>query len=247
MDKKTLLKRLKQISAIVSLLAMSTNNTGVKAEQQYDLLPKIFYTMDNPTNAEYLYSVLCELPDSILKKLINNNTRVIILNNEDGSEKIYEELYNDKSPGTIIGITLPNITTSFVEGGAQDEYYKKYLAKKGKLSRDEFNKKIEKNILIHEVGHLIDILEEYKLSSSDEFIDIYQKESKLISKTKICNIDDLSLNWSFPNATEYFGLSFSCYFCFPNDLKEFCPETYNYINTYILELEKETMINNNKK
>ena len=77
--------------------------------------------------------------------------------------------------------------------------------------------------IIHEVGHFLD----YSLgrvSSFPEFVDIFTEESGNLTLFHKTHKDNYS------TALEYFAESFQEYILHPNDLQNFCPKTYEYID-----------------
>ena len=96
--------------------------------------------------------------------------------------------------------------------------------------------------LYHEIGHVVD----YSLgwvSDSDEFSGIYEREIDSF-RTNISEypftrtdggMDYQEADWFsvIDNQTEFFAESFNNYFLHGDILKEYCPETYAYLNSLI--------------
>ena len=84
--------------------------------------------------------------------------------------------------------------------------------------------------VIHEIGHQIDRKQASDgiwLSDTKEFKAIWRSEWMKIKKilsTNEANIDD---------TTEYFADAYFCYVLSPEELKQVCPATYEYIRTHI--------------
>lgn len=76
----------------------------------------------------------------------------------------------------------------------------------------------DQKVLLHEMGHYVDLKNNFG-SLSQEFIQIYQSESKTID----------SLSYSRKDSKEYFADAFMMYCKYPYTLKNKFPKTYNYI------------------
>ena len=76
-----------------------------------------------------------------------------------------------------------------------------------------------KSVMIHEIGHVIDL--KYKYSSTEEFKQLYE-ENKI-------GYYDLGIH----NANEFFCEALSLYYTNPNELKNYNIEVYQYIKSII--------------
>ena len=123
-------------------------------------------------------------------------------------------------------------------------YYEKYPESSKYLSDDEFNYIIAKDTLLHEMGHFVDEESGYRKSDTQEFIDIFYNELDNFTKTSEYNIDNLGVYTNISTPLEYFATSFSCFISYPEELKKYCPITYDYYSRIMEDyLEKYNNFN----
>ena len=84
-----------------------------------------------------------------------------------------------------------------------------------------------KMALIHELGHAYDYNNGW-ISKDSEFSNIYKSERIKFTKTKYYKTTMAKVKANISNNQEYFASSFSLFVRNPNDLKKYCPKTYNY-------------------
>lgn len=228
---------LKKVGAILTLLAITSGN--VKAEDELNNLGaninESFQEWGNPEFGDYLKEEFYKLPPYILDFIDENYMHIVIMESKGGTESIYNNFYNKtvSSQNDSVGITIPDLFTSFIEGCLHSDFFKKEIKNYEKYNDEEFNKNFLKFNLIHEIGHLFDVYYNYQLSSSKEFKKIYKNELNLF-----VNVDIFLENIAYSKAyvytkKEYFATVFACYFHNPTELQINCPETYNYISSFI--------------
>lgn len=132
------------------------------------------------------------IPSNIRSEFIDDGWTIYIVSNQ--LEDILNIDYN------ILAYTNPDNKTIYIE---------------------DRQKAIRKS-LIHEIGHYIDIRENY-ISDSDTFLDIYEKHSKY------SNIADKELYNNFSNK-EYFAASFQEYILRSTELKLRNKATYDFFS-----------------
>ncbi|MBQ9279790.1 MAG: hypothetical protein IJ215_01910 [Clostridia bacterium] len=84
--------------------------------------------------------------------------------------------------------------------------------------------------LLHELGHAYDSFAGKKNSSSKAFRKAYQEEKKMFKESKFNHIPNGNVGANLKDSVEYFASTFSCYFLFPQDLKEHAPKTYEFFH-----------------
>lgn len=87
--------------------------------------------------------------------------------------------------------------------------------------------------LLHEIGHAIN--DEYGfLSDTEEFKNIYESEKENFD----CYVGDGDEEHCIKNTSEYFAEAFHQYLLAADLLKEDCPATYNYIDSFLNNLHQ---------
>ncbi len=227
---------MKQISEILTLFAI-TNSFITSSSEVENFIPYIVEIDGDPEYKNYAINIVSQLPLSILRILNNKNEHVILLEDDNSAEFEYKKIFGHKVHTSIFGFTDSSELNSYVEACLHENYYEKYNSKEYGLSCDEFNKCIVRNILVHEIGHLVDGYNRFLLSRCSEFEETYAKEKKHFYKTKLFYIDNLGVEANISNEVEYFVSAFACFFVYPLDLLEYCPYTYNYIQKYLMYLD----------
>lgn len=195
---------------------------------------EIYQEWGNPEYGDYLKTVYNNLPTAILEYLKENKLRVVILEEENSVEDLYEKIYHDEVKDNHAGLTIPALSTSFIEGCLHKNYYSKYGITTNQLTKEEYNKLEIKNILIHEIGQ-IDLSSNF-MFSENSFKDIYFEEVENFKKTRNFLIDGTKSTENIRDNLEYFASSFACYILYLENLMEYCPLTYQYIDTIINEI-----------
>lgn len=122
-------------------------------------------------------------------------------------------------------------------------YLDKLIIVKNDISMEECN-----ITLYHEIAHALDGYVGkngntfFRYSESSDFIKIYNKENGEAFK-ELDNRDYYN-----SNIQEYFAQSFAYYIVKPNELKEDCPKTYQYMKKFYSDNKNETegWLNRNK-
>lgn len=91
----------------------------------------------------------------------------------------------------------------------------------------EDREKACKNSTLHECGHILDFCLNWS-SSTKEFQNIYLKEKD--------NAKKIMTNHCVSSELEYFAESFLFFINKQNELKKYCPDTYQYINNIVNEV-----------
>ena len=137
----------------------------------------------------------------------------------------------------LVGITIPEILTCFVEGSSHHNYYNNLSKNISNLSEKEFNKLLIKTVLVHEIGHVIDCYDSYEITNSDEFKNIYEQEIEFFKNTTMYNINLDQWETFIKDENEYFATILACYVFYPEELLDYCPLSYNYINSFLNTVE----------
>ena len=163
------------------------------------------------------YEVYCEISEI---PTAYNNASKDKLNVDKGLSFLPLEIQEDVKDNCEISIFFGSLSesdteTSYVAGKFVPKTNSIYL--KGNESYD---------ILLHEVGHYID--SEYNITSSDEWINLFEEEKEII---RITTRTETGYQKSCPS--EYFAEAFKEYFYSPKTLYDSAPQTYIYIRDFI--------------
>ena len=128
----------------------------------------------------------------------------------------------------------PNYAGLF-DGNVKIESYKQNWLKSFYRKRGVYKNKSVKSLsvgyarmaLIHELGHAYDYNNDW-LSKNSDFLKIYKKEKNKFKWTYYYRYPMARIKANISNSTEYFASTFSAFVRKPNDLKKYCPLTYNY-------------------
>ena len=235
MNSQKIFTKIKKSIAFLTLVFMTTNSNVYATTNDYKNYP-IYYEEGDPKYGDYLEEAYYSLPYSILNALNRNNCHIIILEGDRDVEKLYKELYN-KYIKEAVGLTIPRELISFVEGCEYVGYYEKYKLESDNILEEEFNIRIVKITLYHEIGHLLDVLSTFLLSCSSEFKRIYEKDVINVINSDWYQRDIYMLKTNMKNEKEYFAEMFAYYFVDPYTLMEYCPDTYNYIDSFVKSID----------
>lgn len=211
---------------------MISSKVNVKADD-------LSFVINN--NAKYGVDVerqIKKLPHNLCQYLEDIGVQIVLLDDENGAEEVWMDIYGDY-PGHIRGFTYVEGNTVYVEATDHDGYYEKYSECSDGLSSEEFNCYLSIDTMMHELGHIVDKETDFLLSSSGEFEDIFYDEMNDFRKTKEYNCENLKINANINMQIEYFATAFACYVKYPDSLLSCCPRTYNYIKSYLLEIESK--------
>ena len=172
----------------------------------------------------------------------SHNVEVVILGGENSVEEKYQQKYG-LSPGHLLGFV--NNNTIYVEGSKHEGYYEKFPNSSQGLTEDDFNFRIARDTLLHELGHYINEENGSKKSDSLEFFDIYYSEVNNFTNTSEYKIDNLQIDTNIGNTEEYFATSFSCFISYPDSLRMYCPRTFEYFRKIMLNYDKQYIIEGN--
>lgn len=188
-----------------------------------------------------------------LPECIENSFYRIIFIDKEGELEDYLGNYI-KSKNYYKGYTLSGYNTilseCFVRHGIVEKTRNKVSNKKllNGLDDEELSYMYARDTLFHEIGHMLDINlcgltgigKPGRLASSDPlYEEIFNKEKNNYKNTREFIVDNTSVEQNISMKTEYFASSFACYLLYPEDLMEYCPETYNYIDNFVKELSNK--------
>ena len=114
-----------------------TASSGCYFSKEEDSIRIRFEKEGNPEYADKLYNVLSNLDSNIKNFIEGKDLRVVILEGKISAEEKYQQTYNT-SPGKILG------------------YYDKYPDSSANLSVEEFYYRMNRDTLLHEMGHFVD-------------------------------------------------------------------------------------------
>ena len=231
---KDLKKKILKLKLAAALgITLATNNPIAKAEESR--IEFNVETWGNPEFGEVLYHTLEELPQGLNNFFKENDTEVVLLEGESSADYVWKELFGESYPSSITGFTATDdySSTVYVEASTHNGYYEKYEESSKGLTPKEFNSRITKNTLLHELGHAVDENLNCSLSGNDNFYEIFIEEAEQFKDTISFKIDSYQIYANISTASEYFASSFAAWKTYPDDLKKNCPKTYQYIEDNI--------------
>ena len=225
-------------TCLLTLTLITANPTKVYADNN-NLNPYV-NTVGEPEYAADLNRTLNRLPIGIRKYLSQGNLKIVLLDDPNGAEYMWQELYDYELNG-IRGFTHVDHgkTTIYVEAGNHPDYYEKLPEISHNYEENEFNCMLDSDTLIHELGHFFDAEYNFKLSSSREFFKIFCEEADNYVKTTHYKVENLGADANIKTTVEYFATAYSCYIEHPEELQKYCPRTYEYIDNYMRKLNDE--------
>ena len=233
MNKKELKKNiLKTKVTIISALSILAKTSKVKA----DIIDNL--VIDGETEyTQQLVNDLKSMPFGLQQYLLDNNNYIYLLGDDELADYYYE-VYNGcgwDTPITGFYQYIDSANRVFAEACKQGNYYYDYPESSKGLSEYEFNYRIARDTVFHELAHSIDG-EDLFYSMSDYFLQIYDEEKDSFIFTEFFNVENLSVYSNIRNSMEYFATTFSAYINNPDDLLTFCPKTYSYMDSLVKEI-----------
>ena len=98
--------------------------------------------------------------------------------------------------------------------------------------------------MLHEIGHFLDDGAYCSLSGTNEFNDIFNNEFQNFTLTNDLNVEYFKIYANINTPSEYFATAFSCYASYPDDLQAHCPATYQFIDSFVNQLNAYYGYNN---
>lgn len=233
--KKNEIKKLKFALLLTFLLA--SNPQKIYANNVDDLEFNV-ETIGEPIFADELCDILRNFPSGIKEYLRLNNLNIVLLEDPYGAE-YYWEASGDTLLGSIRGFTDTDNQVIYIESSMHPGYYENYYNISNEYTEEEFNYILTKDTLIHELGHFFDTASGFNLSQSEYFYQIFNEEIVSYYNTTEFQVGNLGVYENISIPAEYFASSFSCYLNYPDSLRENCPLTYDYIDSYMKNLNKE--------
>lgn len=183
------LKRIRKIAVALSLVFIA--NSQLTISEDINNLGGISIGYDDDANySDYLISVINELPENLLLYLNNRKSNFYYLGGENRADELYKKIYvNDKSNNSIIGFCDWENKIVFVEASMHNGY--RYTSRNNSYTEEEFNKLVIKNILLHEIGHLLDYFSKYTYSQSSSFSKKYKAEKEKFKETRTFKVDGM--------------------------------------------------------
>ena len=194
-------------------------------------------TWGNPEYAERLKYDLAHINKGLLKYYENRGFWIVILDGSKSAEDLYYQMF-DYYYNSIRGFTALDNSGVYVEGCKMPGYYEKYAETSAKgLSEDEFNYRIARDTLIHEMAHCMDGGYSQYISGSSDFQSIYHTEMNNFTNTIEYKVDNLGCYTNISTSVEYFATAFACYVFYPESLRANCPRTYDFYDRIAHDLD----------
>ena len=229
------MKKIDKLKATLLLTILLTVKSKEAFAIDNEIIDLNVTKIGEPIFFDDIYNMLSTLPDGIKKYLLLNNLNIILLENPYGADLCWQNIYGQFYDTPIRGFT--NVdgdnTTIYAEGSMHPGYYETYYDISKNYTKKEFNCRMAKDTLFHELGHFFDSKTNFELSNSDTFNRFYDLEVNMFLNTSLYKIDNLGIYGNVSNVQEYFASAYSCYISYPEELNEYCPLTYEYINYYM--------------
>ena len=196
----------------------------------------------NPKYAKDLIYDFDRVPYEIDRFIRDNDIDIYFLPYENSAEELYWQKNGSSAPGDITGFTFMKDYDSkkeidvYVEAGMKSGYYENNRASSDGLTKEEFNYRVCRGTLMHEIGHALDATQDYTLSNNVIFRDIYRQEKDKFKWTEEYNVENVRVDANINSVEEYFATSFGAFICHPGDLYRKCPLTYCYMDAYAKEI-----------
>lgn len=194
------------------------------------IYPNWLVLEENPKYVDELLEVIYNYPVDLVSLFEQRGMRIVLL----GKNGILEDIYGQKR---IKGMYSSSERVIYAETYTKSNIKNGYSYKKevNKYSTEEFNIRVAKNTLLHELGHYFD-LNTGIVSFYNAFKEIYLEEKDNFRKTREFLVENNKVEENIANQNEYFAEAMTCYILYPEDLLEYCPKTYevivNHINEY---------------
>lgn len=198
--------------------------------------PEWLQLQENPQYVDELLQTIYDYPVDLVSLFEERGVKVILL----GKNGILEKIYNLP---TLKGMYSTSERVIYVETYRRGNILNSYKSKKEikQYTTEEFNVRVAKNTLLHELGHYFD-LNTGIVSFYNSFKEIYLEEKDNFRKTREFLVENNKVEANIANQNEYFAEAMTCYILYPEDLLEYCPKTYEVIVNHINEYN-----NQNKK
>lgn len=228
----------KKISYLTLLSTLLTNTKASKVKADYvpnqnNLNVEVW---GDPEYADSMIEVLDNLSCGLSNYMNARNLKIVLLDGNDAAESFYEDLIGEY-PGRMLGASFIESDGSFIvaaEVGDCSSYYYDYPESSKGLTEDDFCYRVNKNILLHELGHFIDI---DCLSETEEFINIFYSEWENFKSTTCYKVDSFQIDANINTSNEYISSAFAEYMCYPEEMRKYCPLTYEYLYNLLADIE----------
>lgn len=198
--------------------------------------PSFFKVKEGARFQDELWEVVENYPINI-KNLFEKYHIKLILVEQDG---FLEEKYDHYGVKGIFdrrqrivyveALVKKGIIKDCLEAGVNPEYLEGY-------DEESLSLKVYCGTMIHEISHAIDYIYS-DFSQSDKFKTIFDKEWQNIMKTTHFNFENKLVVDNINKPNEYFATAMVVYVLYPEELQEYCPETYQFISEVILTINE---------
>ena len=232
-------KKIRKLKATLLLALVLTANSKKAYASDDNILDSTIYNVGEPVFADDLYSKLNNLPSGVKEYLRVNNLKIVLLDDSNGAEECWQNA-TGYYYGPIRGFTDSSSgITIYVEASMHPGYYETYSYASNGLTVEEFNNKIAQGTLFHELGHFFDSAAGFLLSDSAYFNKIFNEEVYSYCETTQYIVDNTGIYANVSTPVEYFASAYACYVCYPESLKTNCPRTYEYIDSYMKNINEQ--------
>lgn len=203
--------------------------------------------VEDPEYYDTIIETFNNFPEGLLELLVNENYRFTFIGKERYLEDNILSDYMPSFSGYAKGFCSMWIKHVYVESFPRSNktmgQIKNSKYAKG-YSNDEINRLFVATTLTHELCHAVD----YSLNNISyqyEFQMIYKREKQNYKNTIHYKFINHNIEANISTPAEYFAESSTAYLFYPENLKENCPETYEFFyNLYTPYLKIEDKVEN---
>ena len=144
-------------------------------------------------------------------------------------------------PGSITGAAIYDSMDNYAIYVEGSKHLDSYPDVSSGYTIDELNSIIVKDTFIHEVGHFIDIKMYDFISERSEFANIYLAEVNNFMNTIEYKVNVLGVYQNIDCSHEYFATAFAGYFCDNDNLKKYCPLTFEFMERVMADIRNNVV------
>ena len=230
-------KKLKRIQLLTMLgILLSANPKIVKANVDLSFLE----ISGNPEYIDDLIIFIQSLDDDLVTFLNQCNFRAIIMGENNSAEDVFYQI-NGYYPGSITGVAVYDNMDNYAIYVEGSKHLDNYPDIGSNYTIDELNSIIVKDTFIHEIGHFIDIKMYDFISEKSEFNNIYLNEVNSFMNTDEYRVNVLGVYQNINCSHEYFATAFAGYFCDKDNLKKYCPLTFDFMERVMADIRSNVV------
>ena len=215
---------------------LSTNPKLVKADVDLSFLE----VSGNPEYIDDLIAFIQTLDGHLIDYLNQCGLRAVIMEGNHSAEDTFQQIVG-YYPGSITGAAIYDSMYNYAVYVEGSNHLDSYPDISSDYTIDELNSIIVKDTFIHEIGHFIDIKMYDFISERSEFANIYLAEVNNFMNTIEYKVNVLGVYQNISCSHEYFATAFSAYFCDNDNLKKYCPLTFEFMERVMSDIRSNVV------